>query len=141
MTVRSILETKAMRAGDVVSIGPDALVTEAAQLLARHRIGAVPVIEAGRLVGILSERDIVRALARSAESLGRTRVRALMTADVFVARESDPLENVLELMSTKRIRHLPVVDGTGMVIGIVTLGDVAWARERELDGQDTTKAG
>jgi len=141
MTVRSILETKAMRAGDVVSIGPDALVTEAAQLLARHRIGAVPVIEAGRLVGILSERDIVRALARSAESLGRTRVRALMTADVFVARESDPLENVLELMSTKRIRHLPVVDGAGMVIGIVTLGDVAWARERELDGQDTTKAG
>lgn len=133
MTVRSVLDTKTKGTGEVVSIRPDALVTEAAQLLARHRIGAVPVIEAERLVGILSERDIVRALAHSAESLGKTRVRALMTPDVFVARETDALDAVLELMSTKRIRHLPVVDRDGVVIGIVTLGDVAWARERELE--------
>jgi len=133
MTVRSVLAEKTKGMGEVVSIGPDALVTEAAQLLARHRIGAVPVIEAGILIGILSERDIVRALARSAESLARARVRALMTSEVFVAREADSLDAVLELMSTKRIRHLPVVDPDGVVIGIVTLGDVAWARERELE--------
>ncbi|EPY02942.1 CBS domain-containing protein [Magnetospirillum fulvum] len=133
MTVRSVLDAKTKGTGEVVSIRPDALVTEAAQLLARHRIGAVPVIEAGHLVGILSERDIVRALAHSPESLGKTRVRALMTPEVFVARETDALDAVLELMSTKRIRHLPVVDRDGVVIGIVTLGDVAWARERELE--------
>jgi len=134
MTVRSVLAAKTNGGGEVVSIAPDALVTEAAQLLARHRIGAVPVIEAGKLVGILSERDIVRALARSAAALGSTRVRGLMTADVFVAHEDDALDSVLVLMSSKRIRHLPVVDAAGAVIGIVTLGDVAWAREQELEG-------
>ncbi|CCG40750.1 CBS domain-containing protein [Magnetospirillum molischianum] len=128
MTVRAILAAKPKGAGELVSIAPDALVVEAAQLLARHRIGAVPVIEAGILVGILSERDIVRALARSASTLGTTRVRGLMTAEVFVARENDALEAVLELMSSKRIRHLPVVNGEGVVIGIVTLGDVAYWR-------------
>jgi CBS domain-containing protein len=132
MTVRAVLDAKTMGGTEVVTIVPDALVIEAAQLLARHRIGAVPVIEAGRLVGILSERDIVRALARSAAALGTARVRGLMTADVFVARESDSLDDVLELMSTKRIRHLPVVGRDGEVIGIVTLGDVAWAREATL---------
>ncbi|SEH31810.1 CBS domain-containing protein [Magnetospirillum fulvum] len=134
MTVRAVLDAKTMGGTEVVTIAPDALVIEAAQLLARHRIGAVPVIEAGRLVGILSERDIVRALARSAAALGTARVRGLMTADVFVARETDSLDDVLELMSTKRIRHLPVIGSDGAVIGIVTLGDVAWAREAALEG-------
>lgn len=132
MTVRAVLDSKSKGGAEVVTIGPDALVIEAAQLLARHRIGAVPVIETGRLVGILSERDIVRALARSAAALGTARVRGLMTAEVFVAREGDPLDGVLDLMSSKRIRHLPVLDREGGVIGIVTLGDVAWAREAAL---------
>jgi len=132
MTVRAVLDAKTKGGAEVVTIAPDALVIEAAQLLARHRIGAVPVIEAGRLVGILSERDIVRALARSAAALGTARVRGLMTAEVFVARECDGLDEVLELMSTKRIRHLPVMGRDGEVIGIVTLGDVAWAREATL---------
>lgn len=134
MTVRAVLDSKSKGAAEIVTIGPDALVIEAAQLLARHRIGAVPVIETGRLVGILSERDIVRALARSAATLGTARVRGLMTAEVFVAREGDPLDGVLDLMSSKRIRHLPVLDRDGAVIGIVTLGDVAWAREAALAG-------
>jgi CBS domain-containing protein len=80
------------------------------------------------LVGILSERDIVRALARSFECVAGSRVRGLMTAEVFVGHADDTLDAVLRLMSSKRIRHLPVVDGEGAVIGIVTLGDVAWAR-------------
>lgn len=127
MIVKSILKAKS-RGGGIVSITPDASVGDAARLLATHRIGAVLVMNGDRVAGILSERDIVRGLADTVDVCNTAKVRDLMTADVFVCHEDDTVERLMEIMTAKRIRHLPVVDGSGDVVGIVTIGDVVKSR-------------
>lgn len=127
MIVKSILKTKARGAG-IVSITPESSVGDAARLLATHRIGAVLVMDGDRVAGILSERDIVRGLADTVDVCSTAKVRDLMTADVFVCHEDDTVERLMEIMTAKRIRHLPVVDGGGDVVGIVTIGDVVKSR-------------
>lgn len=128
MIVKTIMKGKARGAG-IVTVSPDASVGEAARLLAANRIGALVAVEdGGAIAGMLSERDIVRGLAQTADSCLRTRVRELMTADVQVCRESDTIEALMQIMTGKRIRHLPVVDESGQLIGIVTIGDVVKSR-------------
>jgi CBS domain-containing protein len=127
MIVKTILKSKARGAG-IVSVAPDAGVGEAARLLATHKIGAVLVMTGGKVAGILSERDIVRGLADAVDVCVTAKVRDLMTADVFVCHEDDTVERLMEIMTAKRIRHLPVVDGQGDVVGIVTIGDVVKSR-------------
>ena len=102
-------------------------VTEAARLLAEHRIGALPVIDENRIVGIFSERDLLYAIAREgAAALERT-VGEVMTAPaITVARDTDALE-ALGLMTRRRVRHLPVVEGEVM-IGFVSIGDLVKLR-------------
>ncbi|MDO8607100.1 MAG: CBS domain-containing protein [Phaeospirillum sp.] len=127
MIVKSILKEKARGAG-IVAIAPDASVGDAARLLAQHRIGAVMVMDGGKVCGILSERDIVRGLAQAIDVCLTARVRDLMTAEVFVCHEDDTVEQLMSTMTAKRIRHLPVVNGSGEVVGIVTIGDVVKSR-------------
>lgn len=127
MIVKSILKEKIRGAG-IVAISPDASVGEAAKLLAQHRIGAVMVMDAGKVAGILSERDIVRGLAQAVDVCSTAKVRDLMTAEVFVCHEDDTVEHLMSTMTAKRIRHLPVVDNSGEVVGIVTIGDVVKSR-------------
>lgn len=133
MLVKTILKAKARGAG-VVTVAPDASIGEAARLLAGHRIGALVAVEAdGTLAGILSERDIVRGMAAHDNVCTTAKVRDLMTAAVLTCHEDDSIESLMQTMTGKRIRHLPVVDGDGRLVGIVTIGDVVKSRLDEAD--------
>ncbi|MGE5476651.1 MAG: CBS domain-containing protein [Bacteroidales bacterium] len=133
MLVKTILKAKARGAG-VVTISPETTVAEAARSLATNRIGAlVAVEEGGAIAGILSERDIVRGVALQGEGCLRSAVRDLMTAAVLTCREEDSVESLMQVMTSRRIRHLPVVDGAGKLTGIVTIGDVVKSRLDEAD--------
>ena len=124
MIVKNILQNKARGAG-IVSVAPDISITAAAQMLAHHRIGAVIVMgEDGGIAGILSERDIIRGLAESTTACLALQVKDLMTTDVLTCREKDTIENVMDIMTNRRIRHLPVLDNFGNLLGMVTIGDV-----------------
>ncbi|MBC7950973.1 MAG: CBS domain-containing protein [Rhodospirillaceae bacterium] len=133
MLVKTILKAKARGAG-VVTVSPDSSVAEAARALATNRIGAVIAAESnGAIAGILSERDIVRGVALQGEGCLNSKVRDLMTAAVLTCHEDDTLESLMLTMTSKRIRHLPVVDSDGKLVGIVTIGDVVKSRLDEAD--------
>jgi CBS domain-containing protein len=134
MLVSQILRTK----GDAVfTVKPAETVAQVAALLTSRRVGALVVLEADRVVGIVSERDIVRALAeKGAEALKR-QVSDFMTADVLYAEPGETVDALLTRMSDRRIRHLPVCKNERLV-GIVSIGDlVKWKIsevEAEADG-------
>jgi CBS domain-containing protein len=125
MTVGSILKTKG---SNVVTLQPGTRLGEAARLLHQHRIGAVLVMGPGaRILGILSERDVVAALATAGVPALDCPINDFMTADVRTCRASDSIERVMELMTKGRFRHLPVVED-GQLLGIVSIGDVVKRR-------------
>ncbi len=106
MTVKAILDTKGR---DVVTIASEKTLREAVELLTERRIGAVVVMDgAGRIGGILSERDIVRALAREGAAALDMATSAFMTAKVKTCRESHTVNEVMQIMTQSRFRHLPV---------------------------------
>ncbi len=135
-----ISQILAAKSPGTITIAPDANVTELLVLLAKHHIGAVVVSADGaRIDGIVSERDVVRAMAAdpNAGATGGVRpkaVRAIMTAQVFTLRPDDTVDNAMHVMTTSRIRHLPVVDA-GELIGIVSIGDVVKARLGALEDE------
>ena len=130
MTVKSILANKG---GEVVSIEPTATAAKAAKLLAERKIGALLVLGPDRrMSGILSERDIVRALAaRGPKALDET-VDQLMTRKVVTCSESDTVGAIMERMTAGKFRHLPVLD-QGELVGIVSIGDVVKHRLGEME--------
>ena len=130
MTVRSILEEKGR---DVFTIGPDETLMAAIRLLAEKRIGAVVVLRSdGGIAGILSERDIVRALAEGgAEAMTRS-ISAFMTSKVQVCREESTVNDVMEVMTRVRFRHLPV-EKEGRLVGLVSIGDVVKRRIEDVE--------
>jgi CBS domain-containing protein len=132
-TVRHLLEAKAP---EVFAIGPDAPVIDAIRLMAEKRIGAVVVMQGGRLVGILSERDYARKIVLQGRSSKDTPVREIMTGDVISVGLNDTADHCMQLVTDKRIRHLPVLDGDH-VLGVVSIGDLVKAviedQQLELD--------
>ncbi len=137
MNIERILATKGEK---VVTVRGDQSVKEAVQLLYEHRIGALVVLNAaGKLTGIVSERDIVREAARNDRVLGLP-VTAIMTTDVITGDTKDDLTSVATTMIEQRIRHMPVLDA-GRVVGIVSIGDVLKAQRDQLMGEvDTLQA-
>jgi CBS domain-containing protein len=134
MTISTILARKGVK---VVTIRPEQTLREALAMLAEHSIGAVIVTDAtGTLVGILSERDIVREAVRN-ERFFDLAVSAIMTRTVITGHPSDDVNAVATTMTRKRFRHLPVVDG-GKVIGVISLGDVVKAQRDEYLGEVDT---
>ena len=129
MLVRQILSLKS--GTDVVTISPDALVSEAARLLSEKRIGAVVVTSNDVPEGILSERDIVRELGRRGEGCLQDSVSDLMTSDLIGCTPEDTTDHVLSKMTDGRFRHMPVMEGDRM-IGLISIGDVVKARLSEL---------
>ena len=105
------------------TIAPDATVFEALEMLSDGKIGAVLVMEKGRLVGILSERDYTRKVALEGKSSKNLTVREIMTSNVLCVRPDSTNEECLALMSSKNIRHLPVVNGSE-VIGMLSMRDL-----------------
>ena len=122
-TVRQLLEAKAP---EVFAIGPDAPVIDAIRLMAEKRIGAVLVIEGGRLAGILSERDYARKIVLQGRSSSDTPVRTIMTAEVVTVGVDDTADRCMQIVTQRRIRHLPVVHD-GQVLGVVSIGDLVKA--------------
>jgi CBS domain-containing protein len=119
----------------VVTVAPDTTVTQLLAVLAEHRIGAVVVSRDGAAVdGIVSERDIVRALAQRSAAVLSEPVTAIYTADVHTVRPETELEDVARMMTERRIRHAPVTVG-GVLRGIVSIGDVVKTRIGELESE------
>lgn len=129
MLVSQILKNKAQ---GVLTVAPGSTVREVVEMLTNKRIGAVVVSASGKDVkGIVSERDIVRELCRLGAVCLDARVETVMTRAVLGCAPSDNADSVLETMTSKRFRHMPVMDGADMV-GFISIGDVVAARMSEL---------
>ena len=120
MTIAAILRGKG---GDVVSLPREASVADAVALLAEKRIGALPVMDGDAVVGIFSERDVIHCLRADGPAALARSVGEVMTAPVESVAPGQPVIGALSLMTRRRIRHLPVVDG-GKVVGFVSIGDL-----------------
>jgi CBS domain-containing protein len=130
MNVKTILAAKG---GDIVSIEPTATLAAAAKLLSTHRIGAVVILGAGgRLAGILSERDIVRAVSEFGAEALTIPVGQVMTRNVMTCGENDSIADIMERMTSGKFRHLPVLQD-GKMIGVISIGDVVKERVGEIE--------
>ncbi|MCO5065998.1 MAG: CBS domain-containing protein [Rhizobiaceae bacterium] len=130
MTVKSILEEKGH---DVLTLGPNAKLSEAVRVLAENRVGALVITNGDRkIVGILSERDIVRSLARFGVEAMDHPIRDAMTPKVNICNESHTINEVMEIMTRGRFRHLPV-EKNGLLDGIVSIGDVVKRRIEDVE--------
>ena len=134
MIVRNIIDTKP--SSRIITVKPTDSVKSAAETLARHRIGAVIVSRDDAIVdGILSERDIVRALGTHGVETLESQVQDLMTAEVIGCRPEDTALSVLEKMTDGRFRHMPVIEASRM-IGVISIGDVVKARITEIQSEN-----
>ena len=122
-TVMQLLQTKGQ---NIWSISPDALIIDALKLMAEKGVGALVVLEAGQVVGIISERDYARKVSLQGKSSKTTPVREIMTQKVVYVRPEQSIEDCMALMTDKRIRHLPVL-ADGQLIGVISIGDVVKA--------------
>ncbi|HEY2041694.1 MAG TPA: CBS domain-containing protein [Jatrophihabitans sp.] len=116
----------------VITIRPNEPVSALIASLAEHAIGALVVVDGDDIVGIVSERDVVRRLNDLGADILAESVSDLMTAEVISAKPDDPVDQIAGLMTDRRIRHMPVVSN-GSLAGIVTIGDVVAARIRQLE--------
>jgi CBS domain-containing protein len=131
MTVRAILDTKGHQ---IESVEPDARLSVAIKTLAERKIGAVLVISQGRIEGILSERDIVRVLGERGAAVLDEPVSAVMTRKVVSCRQADTVAAIMEMMTSGKFRHLPVVED-GRVVGLISIGDIVKWRVREYEAE------
>jgi CBS domain-containing protein len=122
-TVRDLLRTKGT---EISSVGPQTTVYDALKLMAERNIGAVLVLDGGKPVGILSERDYARNVVLKGKTSKDTPVAEIMTAKLVFVRPEQNIEECMALMTDKRIRHLPVLD-EGQLLGIVSIGDIVKA--------------
>ena len=111
------------KASTIWSIGPNAMVIDAIQLMGQKNVGALPVVDNGTLVGIISERDYTRKVILKGRSSKETPVSDIMTAQLLTVTPSDNVIECMRIMTEKRVRHLPVLEGTNLV-GILSIGDV-----------------
>ncbi len=130
-TVKQVLDRKG---GVTYSVTPDTSVFDALKMMALHDIGAVLVTDTGRLVGIFTERDYARKLVLKGLSSKDVKVGDMMTSAVATVPASEKISEVMNIMSRRRFRHLPVVDN-GQLVGIITIGDVV---KTVIDEQEET---
>ena len=138
-TVRHILQSKGK---NIWSIRPDATVLDALRLMDAKGVGALVVIQENRLVGIISERDYARKVVLKGRSSKDTPVRDIMTENVYTVHPDQTLEECMELMSSKSIRHLPVME-KDQIVGVISIRDVMSAiihRQREALRQSETRS-
>jgi CBS domain-containing protein len=133
MQVETILQAKGR---NVTTVASNSTIGDAVALLNTHRIGAVVVVDGGKVVGILSERDVVRHLGSDWAALARRSVADIMTRDVVTIGRFASVADVSERMTEKRIRHMPIVE-EGELVGIVSIGDVVKRRIEETEFEAT----
>jgi CBS domain-containing protein len=132
-TVKQLLQVKG---GTVHAVAPESSVLDAIKLMAEKGVGALVVLDNGRLAGVVSERDYARKVILHGRSSQATAVRDIMTEKVCTVRSEQTIEDCMALMTEKRIRHLPVVDG-GRLAGVVSIGDLV--KEVIADREETIK--
>jgi CBS domain-containing protein len=120
-TLQQILNEKKHK--ELISIAPDKPVFDALVILAEHKIGALAIMQGDKLVGIFSERDYAREIVLQGRSSKTTQIQEVMTSKVITGKPSDLVDASMSLLSEKRIRHLPVVDGD-KVLGMLSIGDL-----------------
>jgi CBS domain-containing protein len=131
MTVRAILDTKGHQ---IQSVEPDTKLSAAIKTLAERKIGAVLVMSKGRIEGILSERDIVRVLGERGAAVLEEPVSAVMTRKVISCKQSDTVAAIMEMMTSGKFRHLPVLEDE-RVVGLISIGDIVKWRVREYESE------
>ena len=131
MTIAAILSSKG---SEVATIGADNRVSEAVASLGERRIGALPVVEGDRIVGIMSERDVIYCLRDHGAEVLDWPVSRVMTSPAITAEPGTPVLSALALMTERRIRHLPVAEG-GRLIGIVSIGDLVKYRMDRIEAE------
>jgi CBS domain-containing protein len=131
MTVRAILDSKGHH---ILSVEPEAKLSAAVKILGERKIGAVLVMSKGSIEGILSERDIVRALSERGANVLDEAVSEVMTRKVVSCRQSDTVGAIMERMTTGKFRHLPVVEGE-RVVGLISIGDIVKWRVQEYENE------
>lgn len=119
-SVRQILQGKGH---DIWSIGPELSVYDAIEMMAREEVGALVVLDGETLVGVLSERDYARKVVLQGRSSRDTKIKDIMTTRVAFARPDQSVEDCMAMMTDKRIRHLPVMDGDKL-LGVISIGDL-----------------
>jgi len=122
-SVRTLLRSKSPR---VWYVAPDATVYRALEIMAEKNVGALPVVDGDAILGMFSERDYARGIVLAGKSSRDTPVRELMRSPVLYVRPEQSIDDCMALMTEKRVRHLPVVEG-GALTGIVSIGDVVRA--------------
>ena len=131
MTVRAILDSKGH---NILSVEPSVKLSAAIKILAERRIGAVLVMSNNHMEGILSERDIVRVLGERGATALDEPVHAVMTRKVITCREADTVGALMEMMTSGKFRHLPVVEGD-KVVGLISIGDIVKWRVKEYESE------
>src|SRR6266481_3584479 len=129
MTVRTILDTKGHQ---IESVEPEAKLATAIKILGERKIGAVMVMSQGGVEGILSERDIVRVLGERGAAVLEEPVSAVMTRKVVSCKQADTVSAIMEMMTSGKFRHLPVIED-GKVVGLISIGDIVKWRVREYE--------
>ncbi|HEX4977629.1 MAG TPA: CBS domain-containing protein [Nocardioides sp.] len=129
MRISEVLSSKPIK--DVITVAPDATVRELVALLAQHNVGALVVCEGEQLAGIVSERDVVRRLQEDETVLERP-VSSIMTSEVKTCAPDMRVNDLMQVMTTGRFRHMPVLQD-GRLVGIVSIGDVVKHRMNELE--------
>ena len=129
----AVLASKA-RGTSTLSVAPEVTVAAAVEVLNRNQIGSVLVMDGNRLVGIFTERDILRRVVGERRDPATTRVADVMTRDIVVMRPGSTVGDAMRVIAEKRIRHVPVVDG-GTVVGVVSQGDLNHWLVRNREGQ------
>ncbi|MCB2092085.1 MAG: CBS domain-containing protein [Alphaproteobacteria bacterium] len=133
MYVKNILNRKGH---DVISIEPTSTMLETAKVLRENKIGAILVCDKdGKMCGVISERDIVIAIARSGAPILDKAVGDFMTTGVYTCKAEDTIKQVMEVMTSRRIRHLPVVGAGGTIVGMISIGDVVKERMSETEAE------
>jgi CBS domain-containing protein len=129
MNVGKILESKD---SEIIALEDSSTVLEVAKLLGERRIGAIPIMRAGKLCGIISERDVVRGLAIRGGAVLNDGVASLMTKSVITCGVDDSVQQLMVMMTERRIRHVPVLD-KGTLKGMISIGDVVNERIQETE--------
>ena len=132
MRIKDILRQKGH---EVVTIGPDRTVLQAMRTLVERNIGSLLVTEDEAVRGIITERDVLRLTAERPSDFQELRVSEVMTRDLLTGAPGDPIDQVMEVMTQNRIRHLPIVDGDGLH-GLLSIGDVVNALRRSAQSEN-----
>tara|TARA_R110000782_G_scaffold101417_8_gene188143 strand:- start:2349 stop:3296 length:948 start_codon:yes stop_codon:yes gene_type:complete len=131
ISAATILQTKSTK---IHAITPETLISEACEILTENKIGSLIVLNPdNKITGILSERDIVKGISTTGQAILNKPVKEFMTHDVIVSRPEDSLATLMTVMSSKNIRHLPVVDDNNYLIGMISITDIVNARMSELE--------